>query len=122
MRNVTMDLHETGPWLLPHEPLAVRLMNTVWADRRGVYDAIESVAGLRDWFAVTEVLAEPRVTTAHLTAARELRDALRRLAAHVTDDDRARAATGLTVAAAVERVNDSIALAPETVRLELSQG
>ena len=32
--------------LLPGEPMPVRLMNTIWADRHGVYDALTTVSNL----------------------------------------------------------------------------
>lgn len=74
--------------LLPDEPLPVRLMNTVWADRHGVHDDLTSVDRLRHWFARTGLAGAAQLGSADLAAFRRLRDATRRIAAHVTDDDR----------------------------------
>jgi predicted RNA-binding Zn ribbon-like protein len=93
-------------WLLPEEPLPVRLMNTVWADRHGVYDSLDSAAALVEWLVVTGLAAPTtRVTRAGLTSARRLRDALRRLAAEATGDDRAAAASPLTASTALAEIN-----------------
>lgn len=93
-------------WVLPDEPLPVRLMNTVWADRHGVHDSLDSTAALVDWLDVTG-LAERHtaVTRADLPAAVRLRDALRRLAAEATGDNRVAAALPLTALAALSEVN-----------------
>jgi predicted RNA-binding Zn ribbon-like protein len=74
--------------LLPDEPLPVRLMNTVWADRHGVHDDLTSVDRLRHWFARTGLAGAAQLGPEDLAAFRRLRDATRRIAAHVTDDDR----------------------------------
>jgi predicted RNA-binding Zn ribbon-like protein len=74
--------------LLPDEPLPVRLMNTVWADRHGVHDDLTSVDRLRNWFAQTGLAGAAQLGPEDLAAVRRLRDATRRIAAHVTDDDR----------------------------------
>ena len=82
--------------LLPDEPLPIRLMNTIWADRHGVHDALEGPAHLARWLATTGVAAhEVQVGEADLERVRELRDALRRLAALVTSDDRPPAASAV---------------------------
>jgi predicted RNA-binding Zn ribbon-like protein len=72
--------------VLPGEPLPVRLMNTIWADRRGVrHDSIATAAELASWLQATD-LAGPStpVTAGDLAQARQLRDALRILAAVAT--------------------------------------
>jgi predicted RNA-binding Zn ribbon-like protein len=74
--------------LLPDEPLPVRLMNTVWADRQGVHDDLTSVDRLQHWFASTGLAGAAELGPEDLAAFRRLRDATRRIAAHVTDDDR----------------------------------
>lgn len=108
-------------WLLPDEPVPVRLMNTVWADRYGVHDALRTPADLAGWLAATQ-LGAGRVTTGHLAAFRDLRDALRRLAALLTDDGRPTAASPLQVAEAVEAVNRCADAGPARPRLRLHDG
>jgi predicted RNA-binding Zn ribbon-like protein len=95
----------TRPTLAPllGELLPVELMNTVWADRDGVHDALtgpdDTLAWLRaiqprlesrpaavtGWLRSTRPSGMPETTA----ALRELRDALRRLAAESTGDPRA---------------------------------
>ncbi|GAA4549378.1 CGNR zinc finger domain-containing protein [Pseudonocardia xishanensis] len=94
----------TTPAPLLGEPLAVELMNTVWADRGDVHDELATtrraetwLAAVRDRFApqpadVTAWLAEPTLDPDDLGRLRELRDALRHLAAEATDDPRPAAA------------------------------
>ncbi|MEP7022537.1 MAG: ABATE domain-containing protein [Actinomycetota bacterium] len=96
------------------EPPPVELMNTIWADRSGVHDSLADAAGLAGWLeaaAVTDpVLARD---PAALPAFRALRDALRVLAAEVTDDTRPSAiAAGRDVAAAAAVLNRCCAAAP----------
>jgi len=98
-------------WVLPDEPAAVRLMNTVWADRAGVHEALDSPSALGDWLVeVAGTAIRPRVTTGDLTAALTLRDALRRLAAGVTEDDRSTAASATaSEAQALSDLNEVLA-------------
>lgn len=105
--------------LLPGEPAPVRLMNTVWADRSGPHDDLETAADLRTW--IDAVGSTPgAVGTGDLASFRALRDALRRLAAFATDDTRPAAASPTReVAAAVAEVNRAAALAPGWPVLEL---
>jgi predicted RNA-binding Zn ribbon-like protein len=78
------------------EPIAVELMNTIWAERGVLYDSLADVADVDSWLsAVRDRLAVPGeavaagVTTKRVaTRLRSLRDALRALAAIATDDDR----------------------------------
>jgi predicted RNA-binding Zn ribbon-like protein len=81
------------------EPLPVELMNTVKADRDGVHDALEDDGGAAAWLrAVADRIgAEAGTSPGQLDedavrpaarALRELRDALRRLAAEATGDPR----------------------------------
>nr|WP_179770724.1 ABATE domain-containing protein [Streptomonospora nanhaiensis] len=74
--------------MLPEEPLPVRLMNTVWADRRGRHDDLADTGGLRAWLERTGLAAAPSVTAEDLAAFRRLRAAARRVAADLTADDR----------------------------------
>lgn len=110
------------PWVDPEEPLPVRLMSTVWADRYAVHDALDALDAESDlgaWL-VQNGLVEPAApTTAQAESARDLRDALRALAAQATADARDRAVSPLDLSAAVGIVNDAIAAAPETERLRV---
>ena len=110
--------------LLPDEPLPIRLMNTVWADRHGVHDALEGPAHLARWLAGTGVAAhEVQVGEADLERARELRDALRRLAALVTSDDRPPAASAVhDPSGAVRAVNAAAERGLVAPRLQVHEG
>lgn len=107
--------------VLPDEPAAVRLMNTVWADRGGVHDALTGADDLRRFLAATGAVTAA-VSGDDVAAARRLRDALRRLAATVTDDDRAPAATGLAEADAAGAVNAALAAAPPALLRRAGDG
>jgi len=97
--------------------LPVALMNTIWADRDGVHDTLD--AGAEDWLrvaagAVHAVEAEPQPgSPVCVGGLRRLRDALRRLAAEVTDDRRADAASAIPDRqTALTVLNETCALAP----------
>jgi predicted RNA-binding Zn ribbon-like protein len=92
-------------------------MNTVWADRHGVHDDLTSVERLRQWFGRTGLAGESQLGPEDLAAFRRLRDALRRIAAHVTDDDRPAATAGAAdLADALADLNaDTTACAPALV-------
>src|SRR5687767_11130978 len=105
-------------------------MNTVWADRAGLHDALADVDDLQAFLAnvdtypgaVTQgAITRGAVTQGHVGAARRLRDALRRLAATVTEDDRVHARSGLAEAEAVDAVNAALASAPH-LQLHRSTG
>ncbi|MGA5824068.1 CGNR zinc finger domain-containing protein [Kitasatospora sp. NPDC094028] len=81
------------------EPLPVELMNTIWADRDGVHDALRDPDDTRAWLcavsARTDLIAEgdlDALDAPDLDRLRDrligLRDALRRLAAEATGDPR----------------------------------
>lgn len=94
-------------WVLPEEPLPVRLMNTVRAERGTLHEDLQQPADLTAWLA-TAGFHPTRTTAADLRAAHALRDALRTIAAHVTDDDRPAATPPMAdVTQAVEVVNAS---------------
>lgn len=86
------------------EPLPVELMNTVWADRDGVHDALRHRDGTDGWLRSvstrTDLMTPGDLDTltasdldrlGHLLV--DLRDALRRLASEVTGDPRPTAAS-----------------------------
>lgn len=73
--------------MLPNEPRPVRLMNTIWADRSGLHDDLTTTDGLTTWLGGTPVTADD------LDAFRTLRQALRDLAATLTNDTRPIATT-----------------------------
>lgn len=97
--------------MLPDEPRAVRLLNTVWADRDGPHDDLETSAHADAWLRRTGCRAPGRLTRKDVAALRSLRDALRRLAAHRTVDPRETSVPAWTVDDALERVN-AVAGAP----------
>jgi predicted RNA-binding Zn ribbon-like protein len=113
-------------WVLPGEPLPVRLMNTVRAERGTVHDHLQQPADLTAWLASAGV-HPTGVTAADVQVARALRDALRTIAAHLTGDTRPAAAPPMDdLARAVEVVNghrrstpaDHLVLADGTLRRE----
>jgi predicted RNA-binding Zn ribbon-like protein len=110
-------------WVLPDEPLPVRLMSTIWADADGPHDDLRTTADLNDWLdAVGVDRAGAHATEGELATARALRDAVRLLAAHVTGDDRpGAAAAAADVAAALDQVNLTAAELPAP-RLALRDG
>jgi predicted RNA-binding Zn ribbon-like protein len=110
-------------WVLPDEPLPVRLMSTIWADADGPHDDLRTAADLNDWLdAVGVDRAGTHATEGELATARALRDAVRLLAAHVTGDDRPGAAAATAdVAAALDQVNVTAAELPAP-RLALRDG
>jgi predicted RNA-binding Zn ribbon-like protein len=100
--------------------LPVALMNTIWADRDGVHDALD--AGGAEWLVrtadvlVADVSGDGARREADVEEGvlrlRRLRDAVRRLAAELTDDDRPEAASAITDRhAALAVVNETCALA-----------
>lgn len=98
-------------WVLPDEPVSVRLMNTVWADRIGVHDDLETSEDLAAWLSDTGLLVPAgtgqavKTSRTDLALARGTRQALRRLAAAVTEDERPRALTGLREDDAARELN-----------------
>ncbi|NUT53020.1 MAG: hypothetical protein HOV94_37885 [Saccharothrix sp.] len=88
------------------EPLPVELMNTVWADRDGVHDALRDRDGVKGWLhavaARTDLMTPgdlDALTASDLDRLGHrligLRDALRRLAAEATEDPRPAAASDI---------------------------
>jgi predicted RNA-binding Zn ribbon-like protein len=108
--------NETPAWVLPEEPVPVRMMNTIWADTSGVHDDLTNQASLREWLAAVhdqdaDTLDDP--TPDELADARLLRDALRRLAAFCTDDARPAAQSPIdSVDKALGAVNEALTHRP----------
>jgi predicted RNA-binding Zn ribbon-like protein len=99
-------------WVLPDEPLPVRLMSTVWADADGRHDDLRTTADVNEWLdAIGVDRAGAHATERELATARALRDAVRLLASYVTADARpGRPATATAdVAAAIDQVNAAAA-------------
>ncbi|MFK0292782.1 CGNR zinc finger domain-containing protein [Streptomyces sp. NPDC090442] len=87
------------------EPLPVELMNTIWADRDGVHDALRDPDGTRAWLRAVSTRTDlitagdlDALSTPDLDRLRGrligLRDALRRLAAEATGDPRPAVGSG----------------------------
>ena len=101
-------------WVLPEETVAVRLMGTIWADTDGLHDDLDTRFGLNTWMEDAvgihhiDMLASPE----ELAEARALRDSLRCLAAHQTDDTRPAAVSRADVAWSVDVVNTAAARLP----------
>jgi predicted RNA-binding Zn ribbon-like protein len=110
-------------WVLPDEPLPVRLMSTIRASQDGVHDDLAATAALDEWLdAVGVDRAGAHATEHELAKARALRDAVRRLAGYVTQDTRPAAVSAMTdVAAALALVNSTAAELPAP-RLALRDG
>lgn len=98
-------------WVLPSVPSAVRLMNTIWADRAGVHDDLASAEALRTWLSGVGLQVD-HPTDDDLARAVLLRDAARTLAAVSASDRRPRAATSLTPNQALEALNTALRGAP----------
>lgn len=111
------------PDLYPSEPLPVRLMNTVWANRDGVHDSLATVAHLQQWARQCGVRPATGLSRADLDRARLLRDALRRLAAHLLDDRRSGAVSDrLTAGEALDVLNGFLATCVPEARADDEAG
>jgi predicted RNA-binding Zn ribbon-like protein len=110
-------------WVLPDEPLPVRLMSTIWADSDGLHDDLAAAVDVDRWLdAVGADRAGTHASKSDLATARALRDAVRVLAAHVTADGRPGAAAAMAdVARAVDQLNATAAKLPAP-RLALHDG
>jgi predicted RNA-binding Zn ribbon-like protein len=116
----------TEPVLLPNpdEPVPVLLMNTIWADTAGVHDAISTPQQLTAWLdalsprlpAIAAAGRRARPDKGDLAQFQRLRDALRDLAAELTDDPRPHAAHR-NVTRAAREVNEASGAAPSWPRL-----
>jgi predicted RNA-binding Zn ribbon-like protein len=110
--------------VLPGEPVPVRLMNTIWAERSGVHDALTTTGDLQAWLAATHPgRDQPEPGPGDLDRFRALRNALRRLAALVTGDTRTAAASATSgIGQAVAEVNHAAAQAPAWPQLAYQGG
>lgn len=110
-------------WMLATEAVPIRLMATIWADAEAGHDDLATPQDLTAWLGAVGAVehdsrrvATATVTAAELALARRLRDAVRRLAAQVTGDDRASvhfgACDGLAVEDAVRDVNEALTHLP----------
>jgi predicted RNA-binding Zn ribbon-like protein len=116
------------------EPLPVELMNTIWADREGVHDALREPDGTRAWLRAvssrTDLMAPDdldALATSDLQRLGgrllDLRDALRRLAAEATGDPRPAAESGTrALRAAVAELNRAAGDTPHWSALSWTPG
>ncbi|MFA6300237.1 MAG: ABATE domain-containing protein, partial [Nocardioides sp.] len=117
------------------EPMPVELMNTVWADRDGVHDALAAPGDARGWLTAlherlprgADLAAWARdaadVEVAEVwSALRALRDATRALAARRTADPRTAGASGMSSQDALDQLNALAKAAPEWPVLEWPDG
>jgi predicted RNA-binding Zn ribbon-like protein len=114
---------EAPAWVTPGEPVPVRLMNTIWADRGGVHDALCRREHLSEWLHVAGLTTRPiTVTNDDLATARRIRDALRRLAALLTEDTRPAAASATKDPNVAIRDINAVASTAAGPRLQLRKG
>lgn len=113
------DAASERDWVLPDEPVPVRLMATIWADTDGVHDDFAAPSDLDDWLDAIGVARHGITATRdEFLRAHALRDSVRRLAALVTGDERSAAVSAVPdVVQAIETVN---ATARETPVLQLT--
>lgn len=111
------------------QALPVELMNTFWSDRHGVHDSLASIGDTQRWISALSPRLEAPVNDSadtldddELVRLRDLRDALRRIAAERTSDPRERAASAMTdLGMAVQTVNEGARLAQIWPTLELTE-
>lgn len=103
-------------WVLPDEPVPIRLMATIWADADGLHDDLVDPGDLDAWLAAIGAARDGvRADDSDLADAVGLRDSARRLAGYVTGDDRTvaiSAASSLSVEEAARRLNRLAARGP----------
>ncbi|WP_150239893.1 CGNR zinc finger domain-containing protein [Nocardiopsis quinghaiensis] len=116
------------------EPLPVELMNTVWADRDGLHDALGATATTQAWLRAiaprADLLTEEDLDaltaadTSHLAERlSRLRAALRRLAAQATGDPRTAASSPVReLDTAVTELNRTAAAVPRWPELVWEAG
>ncbi len=106
--------------VLPEEPPSVRLMNTVWLGGDGVFDCLRDRDDLRALLAALGRPVPARPSSAQLRTVRDLRCALRTLAAAVADgpdpptaSEERRAASTVNAALAAAPLREVLHRAPE---------
>ncbi|MEU8794029.1 CGNR zinc finger domain-containing protein [Streptomyces sp. NPDC048643] len=116
------------------EPLPVELMNTIWADRDGVHDALIDTVGTKAWLRAvaprTDLMTPDDVAALPASALEQfgrrltdLRDALRRLAEEATEDTRSAATSGTgALQGAVGRLNRAAGDTPHWSALSWAPG
>lgn len=108
------------------QPPPIDLVNTVWADRHGIHDSLAALRDARHWLTalaprLPDPLTAPKLSDNGLPRLRDLRDALRRLAAERTADPRSRAASAMTsLDTAIRTVNHNARAAHTWQALELT--
>jgi predicted RNA-binding Zn ribbon-like protein len=112
----------------PDEPVPILLMNTLWANRGEAQDALTSAAELASWLDAVGprhpggTASRRSIRNSDVDEFRALRDALRRVAAEVTEDPRpvaSAARADLPVHSAVDLINRVSASAPSAPTLHL---
>ena len=104
----------------------IELMNTIWADRHGLHDSLAALRDAHHWLtALAPRLPDPVIASNlsdnGLPRLRDLRNALRRLAAERTTDPRSRAASAMTsLNTAINTVNRNARAAHTWQALELT--
>ena len=107
-------------WPLPEEPAPIRLTATIWADTTGLHDDFTNPSDVDAWLDAVGLDRQGAETTpAEFRRAVHLRDAVRHLVAHVTDDERP-AVTSMTVEQAVDTINTAATKLPRS-QLELTK-
>ncbi len=115
------DMSAPRTWVLPGEPVPIRLMNTIWADRHGIHDDLQEPADLAEWLhAIGALDHSAPITAEEFGQGKALRDSLRRLAALCSDDTREAATSAMVdIAEAVAAVNQ-VAGGQRSPQIELS--
>lgn len=114
-----MSTPQSPPSPILGQALPVELMNTIWADRQGVHDALAAHDVARSWIETISSRVEfsvpdgvDQLGAGGLAHLRGLRDALRRIAAERTGDLREPAASAITdLETAIQTVNEAARLA-----------
>lgn len=113
----------TVPDLYPTEPASVRLMNTVWADRSGAHDALLTPSQLQEWWSLVRFDPPRPATEDDLDRYRDLRGAMRRIAAQATGDTREHARRDEpALEQALEVLNRHVTREPLTLSWDAEQG
>lgn len=96
-------------------------MNTIWADASGVHDDLIATSDLDEWLVAVRGSAPLPARAGHdeLEQARKLRDALRRIAAYATHDERPAARSAIEDLDAALDVLNHLAVALPRRRLAI---